>query len=1027
MSVRLYLLVILLSFVHAAFAVADTPRYALQHFTDENGLPQNSVKSIAPDSAGFIWLATENGLVCYEGHGSFRSFGKNELGITTSRVSYFFPGAGDNGLFARMDFQEVIRISNGKAWLFEKKAFAADSYEYLAYRSATDTYPIIGLPNVFAHDIEQEVKRYMIPTTGSSCFLISRDSITFVRDHRKIYGLQYPVRSFWKFFTLDSRLYHLDEGGRFVVFNRDTVEPVTLSGDILQAPGYRSRKEQIKLYWNFAAGQLFIYLDSACYALQPLRHNWLSTRLVARNLDFESNRVVSVYYDAPHERLFVGSSTRGLFVFTRQRFHTQHSGLPQEDEVYYGQALRGADTVVTPQGAVFTAGGSAGLLPLIREKNTARDKYSMVIDRQGYIWHKHRKTLRKFNSTGTKLLWQWQAPRHINLVYTGAADRLWVGTRFDGLYCLSATDTDPVVSRVTSRPLNISWIQEETPGLVWIGSEEGLYRLHVASGRMDTIPGLTDKYIRSLDLSHPGEAWITTYDDGFMLYRNEVLTTFPLDRNKYLATAHCMVEDNKGYYWITTNRGLFQASRRDLLAYANKEQDYVYYQYYGKDKGFNTNEFNGGCQPCAVKLGDGRISLPSLDGLVFFDPAGVRPDLPGNGLYIGAAMLNGQPVACGDTLQLPHAFRQLQLHLDIPYFGDPRNLQVSYALVRKGQDTVWSPVGEDCTLSFPTLSAGTYSLLVRKINGFGKNNYTRQRLLLIVQPAYYEAWWFRLLVLLLLEAAVIIYSWLRTRRIKKRNQLLESRVADRTAELQSAMSSLSHSEKKLRLQTLTQERLIAAITHDIKTPLKYLVQLAGNMSWKDPQELEPEVTRRSAKAIYDASYRMYYLIENLIRYMRTHVRNGARADEAFDLHELLEEKLDIFNSIAEANDTRIVNNVLPDLQLVGNYQVLAVVLHNLLDNAVKHTRDGVIQLSAARNNGKVAVSVEDTGPGLPLPLLHWINSYHYITGQPEEALPPHSGMGLIIVLELLELVNGRLKAENKPGKGAVISIELKAV
>jgi len=487
-----------------------------------------------------------------------------------------------------------------------------------------------------------------------------------------------------------------------------------------------------------------------------------------------------------------------------------------------------------------------------------------------------------------------------------------------------------------------------------------------------------------------------------------------------------MVADNKGYYWITTNRGLFQVSRRDLLAYADKEQDYVYYQYYGKENGFNTNEFNGGCQPCAVKLGDGRISLPSLDGLVVFDPAGIHPDLPDKGLYIDEVTLNGQPTACRDTLQLPHAFRQLQLHLDIPYFGDPRNLHVSYSLIGKGQDTVWLPVGERCTLSFPTLSAGTYSLLIRKINGFGKNNYTEQRLLLMVQPAYYEALWFRLLILLVLEAGVIIYSGMRTRHIKKQNQLLESRVAARTAELEATMRSLSLSEKRLRLQTLTQERLIAAITHDIKTPMKYLIQLAGNISWKEPQELEPEMIRRSAKAIYDASYRMYYLIDNLIQYIRTHVRNECRVDEEFDLHELLEEKLDIFSSIAESHDTRIVNNVLPDLPLVGNYQVLAIVLHNLLDNAVKHTHKGIIQLSAARNNGKVTITVEDTGPGLPWPLLHWINNYHYIAGQPEEALPPHSGLGLIIVLELLELVNGRLTAENKPDKGAVISIDLKA-
>jgi len=41
--------------------------YTIRHFTDENGLPQNSVKSIAADNAGFVWLATENGLVRFDG------------------------------------------------------------------------------------------------------------------------------------------------------------------------------------------------------------------------------------------------------------------------------------------------------------------------------------------------------------------------------------------------------------------------------------------------------------------------------------------------------------------------------------------------------------------------------------------------------------------------------------------------------------------------------------------------------------------------------------------------------------------------------------------------------------------------------------------------------------------------------------------------------------------------------------------------------------------------------------------------
>ena len=44
------------------------PGYEIRHYSDENGLPQNSVKSVVRDSRGNIWLATERGLVRFDGH-----------------------------------------------------------------------------------------------------------------------------------------------------------------------------------------------------------------------------------------------------------------------------------------------------------------------------------------------------------------------------------------------------------------------------------------------------------------------------------------------------------------------------------------------------------------------------------------------------------------------------------------------------------------------------------------------------------------------------------------------------------------------------------------------------------------------------------------------------------------------------------------------------------------------------------------------------------------------------------------------
>src|SRR5690349_8795717 len=108
------LLLLLLLSVNAASAITDTISYARQRFTDENGLPQNSVKNIVPDKASFIWLATENGMVRYEGGNHFRIFNKNELNIASSRISYILPGAGQYELSAQTEQQEMLGITKGK-------------------------------------------------------------------------------------------------------------------------------------------------------------------------------------------------------------------------------------------------------------------------------------------------------------------------------------------------------------------------------------------------------------------------------------------------------------------------------------------------------------------------------------------------------------------------------------------------------------------------------------------------------------------------------------------------------------------------------------------------------------------------------------------------------------------------------------------------------------------------------------------------------------------------------------------------
>ena len=84
----------------------------------------------------------------------------------------------------------------------------------------------------------------------------------------------------------------------------------------------------------------------------------------------------------------------------------------------------------------------------------------------------------------------------------------------------------------------------------------------------------------------------------------------PMDRNNYLAAAHSFLEDQNGYLWVTTNRGLFQMAIKDLHQYLENNAFSPYYHYYEQSDGLLTNEFNGGCNPSGITLNNGKFCFP---------------------------------------------------------------------------------------------------------------------------------------------------------------------------------------------------------------------------------------------------------------------------------------------------------------------------------------------------------------------------------------------------------------------------------
>lgn len=283
-----------------------------------------------------------------------------------------------------------------------------------------------------------------------------------------------------------------------------------------------------------------------------------------------------------------------------------------------------------------------------------------------------------------------------------------------------------------------------------------------------------------------------------------------------------------------------------------------------------------------------------------------------------------------------------------------------------------------------------------------------------------------MLVLSITAAGALLllgYGKYRLHKFKSNNKVLEKHIAERTQQMESIVEELSFSKQALLERNLVQQRLLTAIGHDIKSPLKFLEMVSRQYLEKlKVGEGDRTTSIRVTSILQESSYRLYLLTDNLLQYLKLYANDGAITLEKVSLRPLVEEKCILFKDIAESSENKILNKVSDDLCVKSDITLLRVILHNLFDNATKVTRGGLITIEGLALGDKVSLRVSDTGPGMMESLVDWCNNKEIESGKIITG-----GMGLIIVKELANLINSTLRVSSQPAKGTVIELTLPEV
>jgi two-component system sensor histidine kinase KdpD len=214
--------------------------------------------------------------------------------------------------------------------------------------------------------------------------------------------------------------------------------------------------------------------------------------------------------------------------------------------------------------------------------------------------------------------------------------------------------------------------------------------------------------------------------------------------------------------------------------------------------------------------------------------------------------------------------------------------------------------------------------------------------------------------------------------------------------------------------------LLAALSHDLRTPLTVLVGLAESLALTKPP-LSPEQLE-TTDAIQDEARRMSTLVGNLLDMARIESGEVKLNLEWQPFEEVVGAALHAAQSMLKQHTVEV--HLPRDLPLVRiDAMLIERVLVNLLENASKYTPTGsTVTLSAEVVADQLSISVSDDGPGLPPGREEAV--FQKFTRGERESATPGVGLGLTICRAIVESHQGRIVATNRPGGGAKFTFTL---
>ncbi len=610
----------------------------------------------------------------------------------------------------------------------------------------------------------------------------------------------------------------------------------------------------------------------------------------------------------------------------------------------------------------------------------------------------------------------------VRALFRDRRERIWAGTEHHGLW---RHDGESWQSMTLPDGLENAAVRvmAEDGDFIWLGTNgHGLLRFDERGGFEALQAARPGRLIRALHIDDRKRLLIGTEDRGLCrldrpgepLGQAEARC---LDRRDGLPHdgIHQILPDGAGSLWMSTNRGIFTlpAERLDaafegggLSAAMLTEAD-----------GLPEREANGGVQSAGAVDAGGRLWFPTMRGPVSLDATRLAPPASPPAAAIEQMTTSAGVLPIGaEPVELPVGVRNLTFRYSAADFAFGPALQFETRLL--GLEQPWHAVGSRREVDFTNLPRGAYRFEVRARAVDGRVGQAAG-MDLVVPPFLHETPAFRTgMVLLVLGLIFLGWRW-RERRLALDRARLERVVEARTEALAESTADAERSRDRIarqaeRLERLDQEKrsFFANISHELRTPLTLLLGPL-EQARRDPGTVIDQLPMMDRNA-----RRLNRLVEQILDLQRI---EGGQLSVEPELHDLVAwtaSTTELFRSLSESCRIELEFSA-PSAGVLGWFDATQMekVLGNLLSNAIKYCRPGDrVTVRVAREGEAAVVEVEDTGPGIAPEHLPRLFERFY-RAAPAESSIEGTGIGLALARDLVLLHGGDLTVDSVVDEG----------